>query len=207
MAKVYDILDAAEVIEALSDSEAGILLKALCHIKAGGEVPPVPRAVKVVLNLELPKMREAEDHRRQVSEKCKNSVKKRWEKRDTNVYERTENDTNVYERIRTYNSPPLSTPIINTPSQYPKGYSDAPKGAALKKKVFVVPSIDEIVEFCQEKGLAFDAEDFFDFYQSKNWMVGKNKMSDWRAAARRWAKSQQVQRSAYSQPVQERMKL
>jgi hypothetical protein len=31
-----------------------------------------------------------------------------------------------------------------------------------------------------------DAEAFIDFYSSKNWMIGKNKMKDWKAAVRTW---------------------
>lgn len=35
-----------------------------------------------------------------------------------------------------------------------------------------------------------DATDFCDYYASVGWTVGRNKpMKDWRAAARRWAKS------------------
>ena len=38
--------------------------------------------------------------------------------------------------------------------------------------------------YCKEKGITtvFDAERFVDFYSSKGWMVGKNKMKDWKAA-------------------------
>lgn len=31
-----------------------------------------------------------------------------------------------------------------------------------------------------------DADAFVDFYSSKNWMVGKNKMKDWKSAVRNW---------------------
>jgi len=31
-----------------------------------------------------------------------------------------------------------------------------------------------------------EADKFINFYQSKNWYVGKTKMKDWRAAARGW---------------------
>ena len=33
-----------------------------------------------------------------------------------------------------------------------------------------------------------DAEKFFDFYESKGWMIGKNKMKNWKAALRTWEK-------------------
>ena len=52
------------------------------------------------------------------------------------------------------------------------------------------PSIDEIKEYCIERNNDIDAEQFYDFYESKNWYVGKNKMKDWRAGVRTWEKRQ-----------------
>ena len=34
-----------------------------------------------------------------------------------------------------------------------------------------------------------EAEKFFDYYQSKGWLVGKSKMKDWKAAVRNWLKN------------------
>ena len=56
------------------------------------------------------------------------------------------------------------------------------------RKIFRPPSVDEIYGYAFEKGLKIDAECFHDFYQSKNWMVGKTKMKDWKAAARNWSR-------------------
>ena len=53
-----------------------------------------------------------------------------------------------------------------------------------KGKRFVAPSVDQVKEYCQEKGYAIDPEAYCDFYASKGWMVGKNKMKDWKAAVR-----------------------
>jgi hypothetical protein len=50
---------------------------------------------------------------------------------------------------------------------------------------FKPPTLDEVEAYSKEKNLEIDAQYFIDFYESKNWMVGKNKMSNWRAAARR----------------------
>jgi hypothetical protein len=56
-------------------------------------------------------------------------------------------------------------------------------------KKFVKPSIPEIQEHLNEKGINnFDAEQFYNFYESKNWMIGKNKMSSWKAAVATWEK-------------------
>lgn len=54
---------------------------------------------------------------------------------------------------------------------------------------FAPPTHEEVSNYCDEKGFADISEDFIDFYESKGWLVGKNKMKDWKAAARRWARS------------------
>ena len=55
-----------------------------------------------------------------------------------------------------------------------------------KRKVFTKPTIDEIQEYCNERNNGINAEAFYDFYESKNWYVGKNKMQDWKACIRTW---------------------
>lgn len=54
---------------------------------------------------------------------------------------------------------------------------------------FAKPAIDEILNYCQERGNNIEAEQFFDFYESKNWMIGKTKMKDYKAAIRTWERS------------------
>jgi hypothetical protein len=50
------------------------------------------------------------------------------------------------------------------------------------KQTFIVPTLEEL----KNEFPNLDAQRFHDFYSSKGWMVGKNKMKDWRAAARNW---------------------
>lgn len=58
-----------------------------------------------------------------------------------------------------------------------------------KTSVFVKPTISEIKEYCQERKNNVDAEKFFDYYESKGWIVGKTKMKNWQAAIRNWEKN------------------
>lgn len=51
-----------------------------------------------------------------------------------------------------------------------------------------------VQQYMTDRGLDFNAankesESFCDFYASKGWMVGKNKMKDWKAAVRNWLKN------------------
>ena len=66
---------------------------------------------------------------------------------------------------------------INNNSLYKKGSSR-----------FQKPTIEEIRQYCLEKGYNVDAEQFFNFYESKGWVVGKSPMKNWRAAVSTWNK-------------------
>ena len=51
---------------------------------------------------------------------------------------------------------------------------------------FTPPSASDVREYCLQQGYNIDPQEFVDFYSSKNWMIGKNKMKDWQAAVRTW---------------------
>ena len=53
-------------------------------------------------------------------------------------------------------------------------------------KRFVPPTVDDVREYCLERGNSVDPQRFVDYYTSNGWMVGKNKMKDWKAAVRTW---------------------
>ena len=55
-----------------------------------------------------------------------------------------------------------------------------------KKAFFKKPTLDEVKDYCILRKNNIDAEAFIDFYESKNFMIGKNKMKDWKAAVRTW---------------------
>lgn len=59
-----------------------------------------------------------------------------------------------------------------------------------KRKTFTKPTIDEIQDYCIERNNNVNAEQFFDYYESNGWKVGKNSMKDWKAAVRTWERSE-----------------
>ena len=60
-----------------------------------------------------------------------------------------------------------------------------------EKAHFVPPTLENVIGYCREKGFeGFDAQRFIDFYECKGWMVGKNKMKDWKAAVRNWERTE-----------------
>jgi hypothetical protein len=62
-------------------------------------------------------------------------------------------------------------------------------------KKFVQPDIEEVKAYCKERNNNVDAEKWFDFYESKGWMIGKNKMKSWQAAIRTWEKEKKPEKT------------
>jgi len=60
-----------------------------------------------------------------------------------------------------------------------------------KEKKFIIPTFNDVLEYCMQNNLDVDGIKFINFYESKGWMVGKNKMKDWKAAIRTWVKPKQ----------------
>lgn len=65
---------------------------------------------------------------------------------------------------------------------------------------FIPPTLEQVKEYCIERKNQVDYEKWHDFYTSKNWMIGKNKMKDWKAAVRTWEKSDQPQKKQSKMP-------
>ena len=54
---------------------------------------------------------------------------------------------------------------------------------------FTPPTLEEVKAYCAERKNNVDAQRFVDYYTSNGWLVGKNKMKDWRAAVRTWERN------------------
>lgn len=61
--------------------------------------------------------------------------------------------------------------------------------AMLKNDRFSPPSVDEVTEYLREKNVQRpeeNAQKFYNFYEAKGWMIGKNKMKNWKSAVSTW---------------------
>lgn len=48
------------------------------------------------------------------------------------------------------------------------------------------PSREEVIAYCKERNSPVNPNQWFDYYQSNGWKVGKNPMKDWKACVRNW---------------------
>lgn len=64
---------------------------------------------------------------------------------------------------------------------------------AKPEKNIIPPTLEMVKAYCEERNNGIDAETFIDFYESKGWLIGKNRMKDWQSAIRTWEKGRKKQ--------------
>jgi len=65
-----------------------------------------------------------------------------------------------------------------------------------KANIFTPPTVEEVSAYCQERNNSVDPQRWHDFYSAKDWMIGKNKIKDWKAAVRTWEKPRSKESAA-----------
>lgn len=172
--------------EGLSDKDAGQLIKTIFSYvsdenpEPSGIVKYAFEIIKPVLKADLVKY---EDKRM----KLKENISKRWNKeeqkeiqKNTNEYNSIQTDSDIVNDIVIDNVIDIDnkTNVINKESVKEKSTTSR----------FIPPTLEQVQAYCLERNNLVDPNKWFDFYQSKGWMVGKNKMKDWKAAVRTWEK-------------------
>lgn len=71
-----------------------------------------------------------------------------------------------------------------------------------RKKEIVPPDIEEARKYHSEKGYKFDLEEWFYYYESRGWMIGKNKIKSWKATMKTWDINDKKKNKSYqSNPI------
>lgn len=68
---------------------------------------------------------------------------------------------------------------------------DKDKKSNRGKNKFSPPTLEEVQAYCIERGNNVNPETFINFYESKGWMIGKNKMKNWKACIHTWEQKEQ----------------
>lgn len=70
---------------------------------------------------------------------------------------------------------------------------------------FITPTIDEIKTFLNDQEYDTDTDRyavrFYNFYESKGWKVGKEKMKDWKAAIRGWLSRDNIKKKVAAETI------
>lgn len=132
------------------------------------------------------RIRQAIDNTKKVSDARKAASRQRWsrkqEKPENPESRKTASHPPAKEELSLFPQPEEQKPDIpdNVPEEVPKQEEQK------KRTYFKPPTVEEVAAYVKEKGYSVDAEQFVAFYESKGWIIGKNKMQKWRAAVATW---------------------
>lgn len=91
-----------------------------------------------------------------------------------------------YSIIRLGNNEPSSIVSETYPARREEKVQNTGKKTKKNETHFSEPVVEDVETYCHERKNKVDAQRFVDFYTAKGWMLGKNKMKDWKAAVRTW---------------------
>lgn len=157
--------DSIEQWKMLSPEQAGALIVALLQYgKTGERLETADKALEMAFSFLAAQIDRDSEKYEQTCARRREAAQKRLAGADTP-------DTKECKSIQ-----------VHTNAQSAEQTEESPK----KSRAFVPPTVEEVREYCQERKNNVNPQSFIDFYSSKGWFVGKNKMKDWKAAVRTW---------------------
>lgn len=179
------------LITNLPTEQAGELIQALCARQLEQEQEISDPTVNAIYMMISAKMDEDAVKYSEKSAKNSAAAKRKWSKAkaseevqvdadavqtDANGCERMQTDANGCECMQTHGK-----------YKYKYNFKETHSKECVKKAASQPPSIDDVRSFARDEGLSgFNADAFWNFYESKGWKVGGDDMADWRSAARCW---------------------
>lgn len=173
--------DLIHTVEQLTDEQAGDLFKHILRYVNDQE----PQTENVITRIAFEPIKQSLKRDLQkyedIRKRNQDNARKRW---DATASDRIPNDTKNADSV----SDSVSVSVN------------------VKKEIkgFVKPTIEQLKEYMTEQGMNDIAENWLNHYEANGWMVGKNKMKDWKASVRTW-KINQKNNSATPQVVHKKM--
>ena len=160
-------IDTLAVLDELTDEQAGLLFKAIKSYQMGLN-PELDFALRMAfLPFELQFKRDAANYEKTCEKNRENGSKGGRPKKPTESQE-------------------TQSVILKPKKADSDNDSDSDSD---NNKIFKPPTFNDVLGYCMQRNNGVDVNKFIDFYESKGWMVGKNKMKDWKACVRTWEKS------------------
>lgn len=193
--------DYGDYMKMLSMEDRGVLLTAIFAYQNGEELPEMEGATAMLFSVIRKQFDRNEEAYKDMCQK-RSEAGKQGGRPKTNAFSENDDDDEeskekqkkqmVFSESKekqtkakkAYNEPDKDTdtePDTEPEKDSVKGEYEGGNG-----KRFQRPELEEVAEYCAERGNSVDPQAFMDFYTSNGWKVGKNPMKDWRAAVRTW---------------------
>lgn len=167
-------------IEKMNNEQAGELIKAIYAFQKNPDVVPEDPAIAFVF--EIIKQKLEEDNKR-YEEVCaaRSEAGKKGGRPKANASDKKQMVSEESKKSKCF-----SEKAKKADNEYDNDLKENTL-EGVKEKRFAPPTLENVSEYCREMGYTnVDAARFIDFYTSNGWMVGKNRMKDWKAAVRNW---------------------
>ena len=181
--------DASAMFAPLSAEESGLVYKAMLRYMLTGEEPEFDGVVALVWNVQKAGIDEQSRKYHMMCERNQKNVTKRYDslplvttRYDSLPLVDLENEKEKQEEV------PIPQEEVKEKDKE-KENRESKDSQKKSRNVFRPPTVEEVEAYCRERNNSVDASLFVDFYTGKDWMVGKNRMKDWRAAVRTWERS------------------
>jgi len=177
--------ETADLVNRLENEEAGMLFKAASKYAFSGEETTFEdRLLDFAYTVIKRDIDRAQERYAKVCERNRANGSKGG--RPKNPVEPKETHENPLGFLETQQNP--KKPTVTETVTVTKTVTKEKEKEREKPVGFKPPTIEEVKTYAVEKGYKnFDSDQFWNFYESKGWMVGKNKMANWKSAVSGWA--------------------
>ena len=167
-------------IEKMSNEQAGELIKAIYAYQKDPDAVPEDPALAFVFEL-IKQQLDADSQRYKEACAARSEAGKKGGRPKTNASDKKQMVSEESKKSKCF-----SEKAKKADNEYDNDLKENTIDG-VKEKRFAPPTLKNVSEYCQEMGYTnVDAARFIDFYTSNGWMVGKNRMKDWKAAVRNW---------------------
>lgn len=183
--------DLIQHLEMLSTEEVGSVFLGILNYAEYGEIPNLTSAAGMCFSFIRSQIDRDSDKWERTREKRiasgraggiasgeSRSTAKQNEANEANAYSSKQNEANEAVTV------PVTVPVTVN------GTVNKSINSADKPRRFTKPTVEDISEYCKERGNSVEPQRFYDFYEAKGWYIGKNPMKDWKAAVRTWEQSE-----------------
>ena len=182
------------LITNLPTEQAGELIQALCARQLEQEHEISDPTVNAIYMMIAAKMDEDVVKYSEKSAKNSAAAKKKWSKSKAKASEEVQVDADAMQTdadgCSAMQTDADACERMQTHGKYIYKYNSKEthsKECVKKAASQQPPSIDDVRSFARDEGLSgFNADAFWNFYESKGWKIGGDDMADWRSAARCW---------------------
>ena len=174
----------AEMMAEMPPEELAVLSRAIACYQLGRDFSIDNPMVSAVFDMIRGQFDRDDEKYEETCRKRTDAIRQRW---DTKEEKQIQENTNEYKSIQNGSE---SVSDSDNDNEYIKEKTSKEVKEKAPKR-FSAPSLEEVREYCLERGNNVDPERFCDFYDSVGWKVGNKPMKDWKAAVRTWERREE----------------